>query len=269
MDDRIYPLTRLVAIVLLPFLWLAFFILYFFPDMTGERFAWRINPPMMSVYMGAGYLGGSWLFIHTALGKRWHRAQAGFLPVTAFTWFMMLSTFLHWDRFAQGNLGFILWAALYIITPFLVPALWFYNRRTDPGQPEEADVRIPPTVLWILRLIAAISLLFVLVGFVNPGFVSDVWPWTLTPLTARVMCGWVALLGVGALAMSNETRWSGWKVPLESIAIWHVLVLAGAGMNPADFKTGLVNWYTLSIGAMVIGILIFYPLMERRREKAG
>jgi hypothetical protein len=36
-------------------------------------------------------------------------------------------------------------------------------------------------------------------------FVINSWPWTLTPLTARVMCGWVALLGVGAFTMSNET----------------------------------------------------------------
>ncbi len=60
-DDLILPLTRIVAIVVIPFLWLAFLILFFFPDQTGERFAWQITPHMTSLYIGAGYLGGSWL----------------------------------------------------------------------------------------------------------------------------------------------------------------------------------------------------------------
>ena len=38
-DDRILLQTRLVLIVVVPFLLLAFLILYFFPDLSGERFA--------------------------------------------------------------------------------------------------------------------------------------------------------------------------------------------------------------------------------------
>jgi hypothetical protein len=240
-DDRILPVTRVISAVVIPFLWVAFLILFFFPDLSGERFAWAIKPHMTAMYMAAGYLGGSWLFVNGVFGKRWHRIQGGFLPITTFTWFMMLATFMHWDRFSQ-NLGFYLWLILYVVTPFLVPVLWYFNRKTDPGSPEEKDVLIPPTVGWILRLIAFGSLVFVLIGFFNPAFMIQVWPWTLTPLTARVMCGWVALLGVGALVMSYERRWSGWKVPLECIAVWHILVLVAAFLNGGDFKSGLLNW---------------------------
>jgi hypothetical protein len=268
-DDRILSITRATVVLVVPFLWLAFLILFFFPDSTGERFAWAIKPHMTSMYMGAGYLGGSWLFINAIFGKRWHRSQGGFLPVTTFTWFMMIATFLHWDRFATGSLGFTLWLILYIATPFLVPALWLYNRKTDPGTPETGDIVISPIVLLILKLIAAIGLLYAIVGFITPTFAINTWPWTLTPLTARVMCGWVALLGVGALTMSNEKRWSGWRVPLESIFIWHVLVLVAAGMNTADFPAGLFNWYIVAISIMVIAIFIFYQLMESRRRKAN
>lgn len=268
-NDEIYPLTRRVAMIVVPFLWLAFLILFFIPDSTGERFAWAIKPHMTALYMGAGYLGGSWLFIRAISGKRWHHIQGGFLPITTFTWFMMIATFLHWDRFSHGRLGFYLWLILYIVTPFLVPVLWYNNRKADSGEPESNDIAISPIVGWILKLIAIGSLIFVLAGFIDPKIMIQAWPWTLTPLTARVMCGWIALLGVGAFTMSNETRWSGWKIPLESIAIWHVLVFVAAFMNPADFKTGLINWYTVAIGAMLIGIFIFYPMMEMRRHKNG
>lgn len=267
-NDRILPVTRLVSVVVIPFLWLAFLILYFYPDLSGERFAWSIRPHMTAMYMAAGYLGGSWLFINALFGRHWHRVQGGFLPITTFTWFMLLATLLHWDRFSHGRLGFTLWLILYIATPFIVPALWLANRRTDRGQPDARDTMIPPNVSLILKLISVGSLLYALVGFLIPELLINTWPWTLTPLTARVLCGWVALLGVGAFTMSMEKRWSGWKVPLESIAIWHILVFVAAFLNPGDFKTGLINWYTTAIGVMLIGILVFYPLMEARRRKA-
>jgi hypothetical protein len=265
-NDRIHQVTRLVSVIVVPFLWLAFLILFFNPDSTGEQFAWAIKPHMTALYLGAGYLGGSWLFINAIFGKHWHRIQGGFLPITTFTWFMIFATFLHWDRFAHGHLGFTLWLILYVVTPFLVPAIWFYNRKTDSGEPEENDITISSTVGWILKIIGAGGLIFAVVGFIYPEFAIQVWPWTLTLLTARVMCGWIALLSVGAFTMSNEIRWSGWKIPLQSIAIWHILVFVAAFMNPADFKTGLVNWYTIAIGVMLVGIFIFYPIMEIRRR---
>lgn len=135
-DDRIQPITRIVAVIVIPFLWLAFLILFFNPDSSGERFAWAIKPHMTARYMAAGYLGGSWLFINAIFGKRWHRIAGGFLPITTFTWFMMVSTFLHWDRFSN-NLGFYLWLVLYVVTPFLVPVLWNYNRKMDSGEPSQ------------------------------------------------------------------------------------------------------------------------------------
>lgn len=266
-DDRIQPITRIIAVIVVPFLWMAFLILFFNPDSSGERFAWTIKPHMTAMYMGAGYLGGSWLFINAIFGKRWHRIASGFLPITTFTWFMMIATFLHWDKFSHGRLGFNLWLILYILTPFLIPILWNYNRKTDSGESEERDAAVPASILLIQKLVATILLIIVSISFINPEFMISIWPWTLSPLTARVLCGWGALLGVGAYSMSIEKRWSGWKTPLESIALWHVLVFVAALMNPSDFKTGLVNWYTIAIGVMLIGIFVFYLMNEKKMRK--
>jgi len=266
-DDRILPFTCVVAVIVVPFLWLAFLILFFYPDSSGIRFAWPIKPHMTALYMGAGYLGGSWLFINAIFGKRWHRIQGGFLPITTFTWFMMIATFIYWDRFVHENLGFILWLILYVVTPFLVPVIWFLNRKTDPKEPEENDVVISSTLRRIPKLFSALLLIFIVVGIINPNLIIQIWPWKLSPLTELVICGWISLLGVGAFVMSNETRWSGWKVPLESIAIWHVLVLIGAVMNISDFKNGLVNWYTVMVLAMLAVIVALYLSMENRRRK--
>jgi hypothetical protein len=266
-NDTIYPFTRVVAYIVFPVLWLAFILLFFYPDQTGERFAWLIKPHMTSMFIGAGYLGGSWLFLHTGFGKRWHRVQGGFIPITVFTWIMLADTFLHWDRFSHGKFGFDLWLVLYVITPFLVPAIWYFNKRTDSGQPEESDVMVPSKWTLILRILGIGVLIFVAAGLLSPAFYIRIWPWTLTPLTARIMAGWIALLGVGALTMASDLRWSSWRVPLESIVIWHVLVFVAVVMNAAEFTQGILNWYTLSIGTMLVIIFALYALMESRRRR--
>ncbi|HUM27839.1 MAG TPA: hypothetical protein PKN81_16490 [Anaerolineales bacterium] len=40
-------------------------------------------------------------------------------------------------------------------------------------------------------------------------------------------------------------------------------------MNPADFSTGIFNWYTAFMGIMLIAILVFYTSMESKRRKAS
>jgi len=265
-DDRIYPSTRWVAVVVVPVLVLAFIILYFFPNLTGERFAWEIKPPMMAVYMGAGYLGGAWVFTNAIIGKRWHRVAPGFLPVTTFTTFMLLATILHWDRFDIRHLPFTLWLILYIVTPFLVPALWLRNRGCDPGTPEDGDRVVPALPRWGLGLLGVVLLAFAIVGFVFPAWLVGLWPWQLTPLTARVLSGWLGLLGVGGLVIGREQRWSSWRVGLQSIGLWHALVVVGAFLHPGDFKDGLVNWYLISVALVLVGMAGLYAWMGRREH---
>jgi hypothetical protein len=76
-SDRTYPLARAIAAILVPLLLLAFVILYFSPESSGERFAWAIRPNMSNLYIGAGYLGGGFLLLWVALGRPWHRVQHG------------------------------------------------------------------------------------------------------------------------------------------------------------------------------------------------
>lgn len=265
-DDKISSITRIVAVLVVPILWLAFLILYFFPDTTGERFAWAIKPHMTSLYMGAGYLGGSWLFINAIFRDKWHRVAGGFLPVTAFTWAMLIATFLHWDRFSHGRAGFYAWLVLYIVTPFLVPGLWVFNRQADPVQPEPDDPVNPAWMRWPLALFGLTGLGFTLASFLVPDLIINAWAWPLTPLTGRVLAGWGMLLSVGGIVMAFERRWSAWRVPLQSIVVWHILVLVGAAFNPADFTQAPLNWFTAATTLVLAGLIGLLVVMDRRRD---
>jgi len=263
--NRIYPITRIVAGIVVPVLALAFLILYFFPDTSGERFAWAIQPHMMALYIGAGYIGGAYLFLRVLLGGPWQRVTHGFLPVTTFTISMLLLTLLHWDRFDTGHFPFQLWLILYIVTPVLVPWLWLRNRGEDPGTPDTRDAQVPAPARYAMIAAGLSFAAFSLAGFVFPGFLIAIWVWPLTALSARALAGWFALLAVGGLVIGRETRWSAWKVGLTSIFIWHALVLAGAFFNPADFgEAGLLNWFLVLVGLALAGMAWLYVAMERK-----
>lgn len=267
-SNRIHVLTRIVAGVLIPFLLLAFFILFFFPEESGERFAYRITPSVMAAYVGAGYLGGAYFFLHVLAGKRWHRVALGFAPVTAFTVSMLLVTYLHWNRYSVDDLPFQLWVGLYVVTPILVPAIWLYNRGADPRQPEPDDVEVARTFRIGVRLFGLAMAALVIAGFARPSVLDAFWPWPLTDLAARLLAGWGALLAVANIYISFETRWSAWRIGVESIALWHVLFLVAAFMNPQDFDDGrLANWYVLSVIAVLAVMAVAYVAMEARRRR--
>lgn len=265
-DDRILPLTRIVLAIVIPFLLLAFLILFFFPDDSGTRFAWAIKPHMTAVIMASGYLGGAYQFVFAVFGKRWHRISGAFAPVTAFTISMMLATVLHWDRFDLSHFPFQIWLVLYLITPFLVPFLWLRNRLTDPGTPEPLDAVVPGFARLGMSAFGGLAALTSLFLFIAPKTAIPLWPWLLTPLTARVLGGWFALLAVGGLTIPRDSRWSAWRIAMQSILFWAILVLIGSFMNTQDFgPAGVINPFTIGTSLSILMMIIFHVWMDGRR----
>jgi hypothetical protein len=267
-DDRILPTTKLALMIVVPFLVLAFLILYFYPERSTERFAWTIKPAMTALFIGAGYLGGGYQFVRLILGREWHRYGMAFPPVMVFTVAMLAATLLHWDRFDIHHFPFQLWLVLYIITPPLITWLWWTNRRTDPVAPEAGDPLLPRGVNFTFGVLGVVTLLAALTVFVKPQLAIGVWSWSLTPLTARVLAGWFGLMGVGSLVLARERRWSACRVALQSFLLWHGLVLAGAFWHEPDFgERGLMNGYVVAtvIGLASMGGL--YLLMEARSRR--
>jgi hypothetical protein len=79
-------------------------------------------------------------------------------------------------------------------------------------------------------------------------------------------------LGAAGVKISRDSRWSSWRIGLECIWIWHVLVLVAAFSNRSEFQNGLLNWYTLSVLIVMIGMTGLYILMvsrKRARPMAG
>lgn len=210
-SDRIFRVTRWVAIAIVPFLLAAVFLLFVFPTRTGELFAWPIDPPMTAYLLASAYVGGIWFFVGVAAARRWHRVKHGFPAVAVFAGALLWATLTHLDRFS-ANLSFWTWLVLYATTPFIVTSLAIAQRREDPRVPDRVDVLLPRALRWLLALVGLSALLFGTAVFVAPAIAVDNWAWRLTPLTAQVTGAVLSLTGVVNVALLWDRRWTAFRL---------------------------------------------------------
>jgi hypothetical protein len=263
--DRVLPATRVMSIVIIPFLLVAFVVLYFWPsaDDTARLFAWRIIPGFTSMVLGSVYLGGAYFFVRAARATEWHTIDAGFVPVGLFATMMGIATIAHWDKFIHANVAFWLWSGLYFTTPFLVFAVWFTNRgEQSPRTPD--DLLVPRHTAMLIGVLGISAVLTGLFLFLLPSVAIAIWPWKLTELTSRVM-GAIFVLGVSGLSAFTDRRWSSMRIQLQVAAVMLSLIMIAAIRAPGDFDTSKPLTWVLAAGflAVAIGATFLYARMER------
>jgi hypothetical protein len=255
-----------LAFVIFPILIAAFVMLYLLPQHTDQLFAWGIKPTMSAMMLGATYLGGAYFFIRVLIARKWHTITLGLLPVAAFASYLGIATLLHWARFNQGHISFVLWAILYFTLPFILPLAWLRNREQDPGR-RISDVRLPRLLRVILGLegggLVIVSLLLLIV----PEQMIPTWPWTLTALTARVMAAMFVLPGLVGLGIARDGRWSAARVIVQAQTGAILLILVAVVFAEADFDwSRAVSWiFVLGLAVLAIGLVGVYVAMEKRQ----
>lgn len=269
-NDRILPVTRIIGAIIAPILLGAFIILYLVPHQTSAWFAWTIQPSITAMIMGAGYGTGVYFFYRVVTAGEWHRVDPVFPGIAVFTWFMAAATALHWANFNHDHVAFYLWTVLYIASPLVVPGVWILNRRFRSIEWNGAESFLPIGIRWIGGVSGGAIVGIAAVCFLVPDLMIDPWPWTITPLTARILLGWFALLGVVNLVLYFDPRWTAWRLAMECQIIGLSLVLLGAVRGWDDFDPG--NPYTwVMLGGMVaylIGVSAFYGIMSFPRVNA-
>ncbi len=263
-DDRVLRVTRWLSIVIVPFLVAAFGITYLLPDRDKDLFAWNIQPRMTSMMLGAAYLGGVYFFTRAALTGRWHRIHVGFIPIAIFAGSMGVATLLHWDRFSHGHISFVTWVVLYFTTPFLVLAAWMLNRGRDPGAMDDDDLLIPLSIRWVIGATGAVTFLIAVWLFLQPETMARVWPWQLTPLTARVIGGLMALTGAEELAIALESRWSAVRLTLHSQLVAVAAIDLAVIVAWADFDKSRASTWIFAAG--LFGLLPALAALITRLE---
>lgn len=259
------PFTRALAWFIAPVLVLAFVLLWPVPSNTERRFAWHITPTLTPMVLASAYVGGAYFFVRVARSRAWHTVKGGLLPVTTFATLLGIATILHWDKFTHSSPAFWLWAALYFTAPLLVAYAYLTNRRHDlPG--DAGDLHISVVVA---RLIAGVGVLALATGlflFVFPSVAISVWPWALTPLTARVM-GAIFCLGLAGLGVLADRRWGSARILVQvGFVMLGLIVVSGVRAHDELLTERPLTWaFVVGFPLLVVVMALWYAHMERRR----
>lgn len=274
-SDAVRPELRWIGIVILAVLLTASVLLYVFPDRVGRQtdsfldpggFAWPVGPHMTAMFMGACYGAGAYFFWRVSFGGSWHAVAAYFPGIAVFTWLMGIATFVHWDRFNHDHVAFVAWLVLYVSTPVLVPLLYLRNRAADPGGSDAEDAVVPLRVRR-LALAAGVGLLcLAAVMYLAPAAAIDAAPWMLTALTSRVLAAFVAAVGVTAVLLSRDTRWSAWRTNVRAGVLSAALLLLAAARAWEELETGRVATYAFlaATAAVCLGGIGLDAALQRR-----
>ncbi len=262
-DDRVLPLTRWVALAIIPFLVVAAFLLFAFPARTGELFAWPIAPPLSAFFLASAYVGGIRFFVGVALARRWHHVAAGLPAVVVFAGALLVATLLHLDRFSH-NLSFLVWMALYVTTPFVVAAVALVQRPRDPRTPDAVDAAISRGWRTVLVAVGAAALVFGIAVFAMPEAAVEFWAWKLTPLTAQVTGAVLSLTGVVNAALLWDSRWSSFRIVFQAqlVSLVAIAVSLVAGRDALLWDRPLTPAFLTLVG----GALVLYAVFTLRCE---
>ncbi len=266
-DDAVLPATRVLSAVIVPFLVVAFVVLYVFPHHTPRLFAWTIHPTMTPMMLGSVYLGGAYFFVRAYQASAWHTIKVGFVSVTLFASLMGIATIEDWSKFNHTHVAFWLWTALYFTTPFLVAGVWFLNRRRDaPAVP--GDLLLSPAIRAVIGLIGLAAVGVGAYLFLFPFRAIDIWPWHLTSLTAKVV-GAIFMLGAAGLGVFLDPRWSTARVMVQVEAIMMALILIAALRAHSEFDTSkALTWLLLGgFAATLIGAVVLSVTMDGRARQ--
>lgn len=174
----------------------------FFPEDSATKFAWEIKSLPMAAVLGGLYFAFAPTLILQFLARRWEMIRVIIPAAIAFTTAELVATVLHWDLFFVGTLRFNIWLASYVLPPPLLLAMYVYQQRRSSSSPVSQPLPRPMRLLFLV--LGSLLAIDAVVGFVSPDYLTGSFPFALTPLTARVLSGWVLVLGTLLLSAARE-----------------------------------------------------------------
>lgn len=186
---------------------IAGFLLFPLAAETERWFSWDIEPPLTAAFLGAAYWAALVLLAWAARQREWFLARTAMAPVVTIAALLLVTTLVHLDRFDLDSLFGWFWLVVYIcVTPLLALLLWRQGRESIARAPAGTTRRRSvPRALAPLLALQAVALLGVgLALFVAPVDAAALWPWPLSPLTARAVGSFLIGFGVAAFLALRE-----------------------------------------------------------------
>jgi hypothetical protein len=217
--------------------------LYLLTEQTDVYFAWTIQSALTATFLGGAYWSACVLEFIAARRRLWAEARIAVPSVIIFTGLTLVVTLMHLDRFHFNapslltRAGTWFWLAVYASVPIIMSVLLASQLRAPGGDPPRSAK--PHRAIWFTQL--AVGGLMVLCGvtmLVAPASVVPLWPWDLTPLTARAIGAWLVGLGFAACNAAYENDLVRIRPVMISSVIFSVLQGIALVRYPDQFRWG-------------------------------
>lgn len=251
--------------------------LFVLAEHTDQWFAWTIRPALTAAWLGAGYGAGCLLVVLALRTHAWAHARVPVVTVAVFAALTLVATLLHADRFhfdadgsvARGAAWF--WLAVYVVVPVALTLLAVRQERAPGTDPQ----RRAPLPGWLAAVLTGQGAVLLVVGaalFARPGTAGTLWPWPLTPLTARVVAAWLVAFGVAAVLALRERdleRLEIGAVAWTAFGLLQLLALARYG-DEVRWGTAAATGYLLFLVTVApTGAAGWWAAVRGRRRRAA
>ncbi|HEY7465725.1 MAG TPA: hypothetical protein VIB47_03450 [Dehalococcoidia bacterium] len=248
-------LTKVVDLAVIVLVFLAGIQLYILSEKTDRYFAWTIGVPLTAAFLGAGYWGALVSTVHVLRAKAWVQGRSTVATAFTATTLLLLATLIHLDKFHLDSSVFITWLAawVWVIVYVAVPptlVFMFVAQTRSPGTNPPGRKDLPSWMRVTLIVQSVVAAVCGLGLFLLPGETADLWPWTLTPLTARAIGSWLCAVGATAAAIFWEGDLSRVAATMSGLTVFAALQLVAVLRYG-----GTVEWHDLSAWIYVVFML--------------
>ena len=227
------------------------FLLFPLAEETDRFFSWTIEPPLTAAFMGAAYWAAFVLIGWAARAASWEVARPTLVPVTAIAVLLLVATLIHLDKFDLDSLFGWFWLIVYCaVPPVLAVLVWAQLRRPAPPPPPAHPIPAPLRAALVLQALVMGGVGCVM--YIEPSTAGDLWPWALTPLTARAVSAFLigfALAAAYAAADNGLERFAGAAYAYATLG---ALELLAAAIFSGDFDGGARTALYLAFTATVL-----------------
>jgi uncharacterized integral membrane protein len=221
---------------------------------TDRFFAWTIEPPLTAAFMGAAFWAALVLLAWAANQREWVRSRTALPAVFLIAVLLLVATLIHLDKFDFDSLFGWFWLTVYVIVvPLLAVLIWRQIRRA--GDVPRSERPLPAWLRLALSLQAGAMLGIGAALFAFGTDAASLWPWELTPLTARAIGAFLCGFGIAAAFAVREDdldRLRGSALSYAALGALELLAVAihSEDLSGSDLEQGLYIGFCASVLAI-------------------
>jgi hypothetical protein len=249
---------------------MAGFLLLPLAEDTDRWFSWTIQPPLTAAWLGAAYWAAFVLLAWTAWRGTWESARAALPPVFAIAVLLLAATLVHLDKFDLDSLFGWFWLVVYCLVPPALVVLVWQQLRTRGAGVQVSGPALPGGLRVALAIQAVVLVALGVALFAVPADADSLWPWALTPLTARAVGAFLTGFGLAAAdaaAQGDSVTFAGAAYAYAVLGALDLLVVALHADDLAGDAARTVPY--LGFAATVVAVGVYGVVLARRAESAA